>query len=234
MSENHTFVLQQVIDDLLNGDNSLEIALLKLNYFARLVKNEELLQFTNLEINGYKGDIDPPAYRKAIGTLTVNLQAWQNYYTKEVPVSMLEEPFNEKLQFLGIYDGIKVLESMAAKANNSDSQLLKTDLPMEMLSYIQPAVTKLYKSNVKLVAIGAMLTANPNVVIQIISTVRSRLLAFVMEIAEKFGYTIEISSFKTDLTVNNQVINNFIRTEITNTGNENIINTGSGIEITKS
>ncbi|WP_158797522.1 hypothetical protein [Pedobacter sp. L105] len=225
MSENHTFVLQQVIDDLLNCNNSLESPLLKLNYFARLIKNEELIQYTNLEINGYKGT-ELPSYRKTVATLNVKLQAWHNFHVKELPISMLDKPLIEKLSFFDIHDGIKVLENTALKAHKNESPLLISELPMELLAFLQPAAAKLYKTDVELQVISAWISANSNIIIQILSTVRSKLLAFTMEIADHFGYNIEISSFKKQEISNNNTINNFIRTEIINNGNGNINNTG--------
>ena len=44
-----TFPLQEVIDDLVNTDKSLTSALMKLNYFGRLIKNDELIHYTNNE-----------------------------------------------------------------------------------------------------------------------------------------------------------------------------------------
>lgn len=230
MSENHTFILQDVINDLIDTNSSLESALFKLNYFARLIKNDDLLNYTNAEINGYK-EIAPPEYRKAIATLTVQMQAGYHSHTAEVPISMLEEPFNTEMQYREVREGIKVLERMAASSAAEGSPLIRTDLPMEMLRYVQPAATKLYKSDVKLTVVRAMITSNANIITQIISTVRSRLLAFSMEIAEKFGYNIEITSFRKLEVVNNQTINNIIKTEITNTGDGNIINTGKEAQL---
>lgn len=223
MSENHTFILHNVINDLIDSNNSLESALFKLNYFARLIKNEELLQYTNSEINGYR-ELDVPDYRKALATLSVKMQGGYHTHSAEVPISMLEEPFSTQLQYSEIREGIRVLERMASNVN--ESSLGKTDVPMEMLRYIQPAATKLYKSDIKLVVIQAIITVNGNIFIQIVSTVRAKLLAFSMEIAEQFGYNIEIASFKMQALINNQTINNIIKTEIINNGDGNINNTG--------
>ena len=229
MTQNHIFVLQQVINDLLDTDSSLEKAMVRLNYFARLIKNEELIAYTDFEINGYKNSQVPP-YRLGMATLHIKMQAWETYHTAQLPVEMLEKPLNEGLKYINIFEGIKVLEVMAAKSQ--ESQLITKKLPMTMLKYFQPAATKLYKSNVQLVVIEAWLTANSNIVIQILSTVRSRLLAFAMQIAEEFGYDIDISSFKKNQNANNKVINNFIKNEIINHGSGNITNTGNSAEVT--
>ncbi len=73
MSETQTFILKDVINDLIDVKSSLEGALFKLNYFGRLIKNEELTIYTNAEINGYKGT-ELPNYRKGIATLLVHMQ----------------------------------------------------------------------------------------------------------------------------------------------------------------
>ena len=46
-----TFLLQEVIDDLVNTEKSLSSPLMKLNYFGRLVKNQELIDYTQNELN---------------------------------------------------------------------------------------------------------------------------------------------------------------------------------------
>ena len=230
MSDRNTFILQDVINDLVDTNNSIESALFKLYYFGRLIKNEKLIQYTNAEINGY-GELSPPSYRKAKASLTIKMQAGYHQHTAELPISMLEEPFNTELQYREIKDGIKVLERLSRSSNQEGSWLLTTNLPMEMLGYIQPAASKLYKSDARLVVTQGIITVNANVVIQIISTVRSRLLAFCMDIAEEFGYDIQITSFKTQEVINNQTINNIINTQITNNGNGNVNNTGNDTEL---
>lgn len=208
----------------------LKVHCFKLYYFGRLIRNEKLIQYTNAEINGY-GEFAPPSYRKAIASLTIKMQAGYHQHTAELPISMLEEPFNTELRYREIKEGIKVLERMATNTNQEGSWLLTTNLPMEMLPYVQPAASKLFKSDVRLVVTQGIITVNANVVIQIISTVRSRLLAFCMDIAEEFGYDIQITTFKTKEVINNRTINNIINTQITNNGNGNINNTGSEADV---
>ena len=79
---NQTFLLQEVIDDLVNTDKSLSAALIKLNYFGRLIKNQELIDYTQNELNGYKNSKESvPDYRKAIGTLYIDMQAYYNRHS---------------------------------------------------------------------------------------------------------------------------------------------------------
>ncbi|TCC87243.1 hypothetical protein EZ428_21290 [Pedobacter frigiditerrae] len=228
MNDNYTFLLQQVIEDLLNGNNSLEIPLLKLNYFSRLVKNEKLLRFTELEINGYKGET-PPKYRQTIAKLTVVLQKGYESTTFELPISNLEAPFDTQLQYVKMTEGIRIIEAMAAKEIVDNSSSLGTPVPPGMLAYVKKAVDKI--SNQGLTPTAAMISGNPTLTMQIVSTVRYRLLAFATDIAEKFGYSIEISTFKDKQELNNQIINNYIKNKIVNNGNQNVSNTGDKSKI---
>lgn len=227
MSETQTFILQDVINDLVDVTSSLEGALFKLNYFGRLIKNEELINYTNKEINGYKG-IEPPDYRKGIATLLVRMQtAYGNKETQELPISLLPPPFNEGMRYHAIRDGIRVIEQMTQNADSVKSQLLKTEIPLEMIPHIQPGASKLYKVNGGITVTGALITANANILPQILSTVRSRLLAFCMQLAETYSFKILIVPFKKDQVVSNGVVNNYFQTEIINNGHGNLINTGS-------
>jgi hypothetical protein len=232
MSNNKTFVLQEVIDDLVNTDKSLVSPLLKLQYFGRLIKNDPLINYTTRELEGYKGRNDEvPDYRKAMCEIEIDIQAGYNTYHKPLPVSMLEKPFNDALRFLSIAEGIGILEQMIidGNKNNSEKSLIRP-IPMEMLPYIQPAVSKLYKSDISLIAVGARVIANGYKVSEILNTVRARLLKFTMEVGEEFGYDIEIASFKQQ-PENNKIIYNIMNTEINNTGDGNVVNTGNNANL---
>ncbi len=135
---------------------------------------------------------------------------------------------NEGMRYHGIQDGIRVIEQMMQNADPIKNQLLKTEIPMEMIPHIQPGASKLYRTNGGITVTGALITANANILPQILSTVRSRLLAFCMQLAETYSFEITIVPFKKDQTVNNSVVNNYFQTEVINNGHGNLINTGSG------
>ncbi|MCX2430562.1 hypothetical protein [Pedobacter sp. GR22-10] len=229
MDDNRTFLLQQVIDDLLDPNLSLESPLLKLNYLARLIKNESLQTFTDLEINGYK-EAKMPKYRLGRAQLMVKFQAGSYEHTKELPLAMIEKSYREAMEHVPVAEGIKVLEAMSAKTENG-SDMLSVSVPLEYLHLLQEPTAKLYRSNTRIIVVGATIITNSNIVTQILSTVRSRLLAFVMEIGEEFGYQIEVGTFRTRQSENNQTVNNYIRNEITNHGSNNITNTGGDSKI---
>lgn len=233
-NQNNNFIINDVINDLLDAEKSLVNPLMRLNYFGRLTKNNELIEFTNNEINGYKSrDAIVPEYRKTIGSLIVEAQAYMNRHTVEIPISMLDSPFNEALRYVDVREGIATVEKMAKEMLESkgDKNEFYRPVPMEMLHIIQPALRKLYKSDVRIDAVGAKIIGNGNIIIDIPSYIRTKLLEFVMQIAEQFGYEIEIKTYNEKQETNNQTIVQFMSTNITNTGDGNVINTGDKAKI---
>lgn len=228
-----TFPLQEVIDDLVNTDKSLSSALMKLNYFGRLINNEELIYFTNNELNGYKGkEQEIPDYRKTIANLHIEMQAYQTRHSGQLPISMLEEPYRSALQFISIREGISAVEKLAREAEKGESKgQITTALPMEMLHILQEPARKLYKTNVRLDVISATISGNSNIVTEIPNAIRTKLLEFVMTIAEEFDYNVEIESFNKQSETNNQIIIHQMSNIINNTGDGNIFNTGDKNQI---
>jgi hypothetical protein len=221
------FLLQETIDELINLDISVSKPLMKLNYFGRLTKNEELIQFTEQELNGYKNyDESVPEYRKAIGKLIVTMQAGYNSHVKEIPISMLEKKLADRLQYLEVREGISGVEMLAQqlKGNEDRSKEFGTELPMEMLPFIQPAVSRLYRTDARIVATSGKIVGNGMILIELPNRIRTLLLDFVMKIGEQFGYNIEIETFNNQN--NNQTINNYMATTINNNGDGNVINSG--------
>ncbi len=227
MAEKNTFLVQEVIDDLIDIEISLTSSLMKLSYFSKLTKNNELLEFVSNELNGYEfNDNNLPEFRKTISRLMVDVHdRFNNNYKVEVPVAMIEEPYNIGFKYILIRDGIGTIERMV---KNIEDEFHK-GMPMQLLTVIQPAVSKLYKNQVT--AFGATLVGNGNVFIEILNRVRSKLLGLTMDIGDKFGYNIEIASFKKNQEINNQTINNYMHTEITNTGDANVVNTGNNADV---
>ena len=233
MPESNTFVLQEVIDDLVKSQNTLVDPLTKLNYFGMLIKNNELTNYTSNELNGYRKIEDVPAYRKTPATLMVVMQAHIHIHTKPLPISMLEEPIRTSLKYLLIKEGIGTIERLVRDLERDGSNdSITHSLPMEMLKYFQDAATKLYRTNTKIDVVGARIVGSQYIMIEIINAVRTKLLALAMKVGEDFGFSIEIATFRKNEQINNQTINNIMKTEITNTGDGNVVNSGANSNVT--
>ncbi|SFH87460.1 AbiTii domain-containing protein [Halpernia frigidisoli] len=235
MDISKNFILEETISDLINVNLSLTGPLIKLNYFGKLIKNSDLIEFTNKEINGYESIDKIPKYRKSSQRLFANVQSYMNNQNVEVPISMLEEPFNKGLRDLIIFDGIQTIEKMAKEMLEGDGKNeIFRPIPMEMLSIIQKVVNQILVDNRKVLIQSAHTVSNAHIFLEIQSSIRVKLLDFVMEIGEKFGHNIEISSFKENIESNNQIINNIMNTTITSTGDGNVLNTGNDNNINMS
>lgn len=230
-----TFLLQEVIDDLVNTDKSLSAPLMKLNYFGRLIKNQELIDYTQNELNGYRDKETIPEYRRTIGTLYVDMQAYYNRHSGQLPVSMIEEPYRQAFKYVYVREGIAAIEKLAKENEKGDSGgQIVTPLPMEMLHILQEPARKLYKTDVRIDVVGARLAGNASIVVEIPNAIRTKLLDFVMSIADTFGYDIEIDSFNKKAETNNQTIIHQMSTTINNSGDGNLINTGNENKIDSS
>jgi len=234
MKENN-FILQEVIDELVDPNKSLSGPLLKLYYFGRLIKNQELINFTSKENKGYDPNDEIPQYRKTRPKLITSVKNRFYDQSLEIPTSMLEPPFNKGLEFLCIYDGISIIEKMEKEFKNSDGakQEFYRPIPLEMLHPVQDVVDKLFPQYGKLYVQNAQTIGNANIFLEASSSIREKLLELVMDIGEKFGFNIEINSFKANNEENNKTINN-IMNNIFNSGDGSVINTGSNNQITNS
>lgn len=231
---NNTFVLNNVINDLIDAEKSLINPLMKLNYFGRITKNTELTEYTLNEIKGYSVDSNLPDYRKIGSRLYVDFQAgWNSHPNKEIPIFGLDKDIQEFCKYIPVYESIREIENMNSKFSEKGSSYeLQFPIPLELLPQIQPYATKLYRSDIRMQVTGARLIGNSSKMLGITETVRTNLLAFSMEIAEQFGYEIELTDYNEQREANNKTILHYMTTNnITTTGDGNVINTGDKAKI---
>ena len=231
MSEN--FILEEIIADLVDSDKSLVGPLMKLQYFAKRTKNDELLQFVLAELNGYKAKSDLPDYRKYACTISVDIRFGNQIHSdKEIPVEMLDESNREAFRRFLLPDSVSVLEQMQVGEKRSDSldQYLVLNLPLTAVHFFREAAAKLcpYRNAG---VVGARLLTSRNIILSALTSIRSRLLSFCMEIGEAFGYNIAIDSFNKSQSVNNEKVIHLMSTVINNNGDGNLINSGNNANI---
>lgn len=95
----NTFLLQEIITDLVDTDKSLSKPLIKLLSFAKLIKNKELEDFVKNELIGYRDIEDTngsvtyekiPFYRKTSAVFFVDIQfGITQHYNTPFPLSLL-------------------------------------------------------------------------------------------------------------------------------------------------
>ncbi|RZK10433.1 MAG: hypothetical protein EOO46_10760 [Flavobacterium sp.] len=204
---------------------------MKLQYFATRTKNNELLGYVLAELTGYKERTNLPDYRITSATINVDIQFGEvKHPNLELPVEIIKGENRDLLRNFYIHDPVTVLEQMAnIKAEKGgESQFLVLQLPLTMLDLFQDGASKLYRNPYyRAKVIGARILANRNIIPKALTSIRSRLLTFCMEIGETFGYNIEIGSFNKSQNSNNDKIVQLMNTVINNHGDGSIINTGA-------
>jgi len=223
------FPIKELIEDIVNAEKPLSASLMKLNYFGRLINNEELIKYTNNELNGYNQNDEVPQYRKSLGKLRIEMQAYIHKHHGVLPVSMLKEPYKNFYKYVEIREGISSIEQLGREAlsNEESNKEIGVTFPMGLLHILQEPARKIYQSNVRIDVVGATLCSNKNIIIEIPNAIRTKLLDFVMNIAKEFGYNIEIETFNKNTEINNQTVNTYMSTTINNNGDGNLINMGN-------
>jgi hypothetical protein len=232
MAEN--FILEEVIADLVDTNKSLVSPLMKLQYFAKRTKNEDLLQFVLAELNGYKGHGNLPDYRITSALIHIDIQFGENKHPNlELPVEMLDEKNKDAFRKFYLTDSVSVLEHMLNNKDSKDNgQYLIFNFPLTLMSIFQNAGAKLYKNPYfRTEVVGGRLLGNSNILPTALTAIRSRLLSFCMEIGDTFGYNIAIDSFNKSQSINNEKVIHLMSTVINNHGDGNIVNSGDNANI---
>jgi len=229
------FFLEQVLSELMDNKSSLVGPLMKLQYFATRTGNNELLEFVLSELNGYKGKEILPDYRTSLAIINVDIQFGDNKHNDlEIPVEMIDQKHKDLFRQFTLTETISVLEHMSLtnEESNNYSNYLVLNLPLTYIHYFQEAASNLYKNPYyKAKVVGARLMTNKNIILRALTSVRSRLLTFCLEIGSNFGYEISIENYNKSQVLNNQKITNYMTTIINNNGDGNIANTGDNANI---
>jgi hypothetical protein len=230
----NNFILEEVISDLMNDEKSLVSPLMKLQYFAKRIKNDELLNFVLSELNGYKGNDNLPDYRTTSAVIHIDILFGNTPHSNlEIPVEMLREEEREVFRKYYLTESVAVLENMdSTKDSNTDGQYLVFNFPLTLIHLFQEPAAKLYKNPYYSTKVtGGRLLGNSNILPTSLTAIRSRLLSFCMEIGETFGYNIAIDSFNKSQNTNNEKVIHLMSTVINNHGDGSIINTGDKANI---
>lgn len=229
MDDNYHFLLKDVINDLLTDEKSLVGPLMKLKYFANLTSNDPLESYTTRELEGYRNveESEIPSYRKTIGQIKLEISLLGAVKIIDASETLLEPPeFQGHFRYLIFREGIKTIETISNRLDKTDEQHVYHPFPPQLLPFFEEGIRK-RNDEMRVRVLSGHIEGNKYSVIEILTTVRSRLLNFIMEVAKKFGSNIEIAEFNKDQIHNNQIIFNIMNsTEIHNSGDGVVVNTG--------
>lgn len=211
--------ISTIIDQLAISENPLSTPLLGTKILASRIKNDDLLQWVNHEIEGYEDADKVPLYRIAPCTLK------GSYVNRNVKVTDTALPIPDISDIKKEYfTSTKITQSCSAleylvKSSNKNGQI-SYGLNGDIVQYLQHIYSE---QNPFIGLYSASLVTSLSVVYDILATTRSKLLDLMLKLESEYDNSATLR----DLSNSNNMINNFVQNIIYNNGNDNIINTGS-------
>ena len=217
-------ILTDLANLLTENEKSITTSLLKIKVLASRLKNDNLYKWINKELSGYQTKGELPEYRISGCILMGDFQNGRLLARKQTLATLdLPEFVKEFVSNVEFYQSISVLESYL---KTKGSKSLKYPVPNEMLGVLSANYHKM--GNHDLTIINAHKEVGIGAVEQILAEVRNFALDMILKLEDEFGYQIDLE----ELIQNKQQVNNIIQnvmrqTNITNTGDGNVVNTGN-------
>ena len=215
-------LLTQLQSDILNSAANLSDILRRAKVLASALGNTEFEQWVDAELNGYHDDVEPPSYRRSmahnLGDFSGPFQS--GLRNAPIPISALPKELERLYKEMVLYDGVGGLTSMAESSQES----FRMGWSADAIAYTQGL------SHPGLDCVQAWMTQPRSTVVQVLDSVRNRLLNFVLELEKNHS---EILDSEKSITQNQrdqvgQVFNTYI------VGDHNIVPTGVDFDQTVS
>jgi hypothetical protein len=226
--------IDKIIEELVDPQNELRNTLLKVQVLAFKLKNDNLKEWVNNELNGYVGK-KVPEYRiipsAVIGNLIQDGGFGSYSYRKNtpLPVEVLGKEIMERLISVQMTSSVAELEKMLHEKGN-----YQINIPYAIFSLISQKLSNGWQVD------GAWQKISITSVEGIISSIKSNLLNFLLEINEEIGGTGNFSIMDNKRKID-QVFERTIgsitgQTVNVTIGNENqqTVNTGAGAKLNTS
>ncbi len=218
-------LLGDIINELVDSNESLSSPLLKTKVLATRLKNEELLSWVNHEVMGYSDEVELPRYRKYTADIKGTYIIGNTQYNDQpLPLPGFSENIKEVIYNMDFRQSVATIESYV---KDNKSGLLTFTFSAEATQQIAFNIRKYGNRYFQLVSANKSISAN--VATEILSVIRSKLLDFMLKLEEEFGTEIQI----TDLKSKNKEITKIMSQTII-TGDGNILNQGDSSNITAS
>ncbi len=172
--------IDKIIEDLVDHSTKLSDTLLKVQVLAFKIENSQLQEWVKLEINGYDGK-EQPDYRKIPTEVQGNLiqdAGLRGIFTKNsviLPVEYLGSEYCDALMSIYLGSSVSELEKMTSGEEN-----YQINLPHSIISQFN-LIMKNWQVDSAWQKIGV------NSIEGILSTIKSTLLNFLLELNKEFG-----------------------------------------------
>ncbi len=221
-------IIEQLIDDLSNSENSLTNPLLKTKILATRIGNEKLMKWTNDELSGYKEEV-LPKYRLAKSNIICTMQQGYDVYENvQLPLMVFEKNLIDSLIQYKCNDSIQTLENLEREKKN---EIIYKDLGPDMCAYM----TKLANKAGQNFAIMTMkVVVQVSQITQVLSEVRAKLLDFMLQLEKDVPNLDDLMKNKLNVkeNVNEKIEKIYYQTIINTSGFGNTITTGEGNLVT--
>ena len=174
-----------LIEELAGKNAILTDILVKTKVLAHKLKNEELKSWIDCELKGYPED-PLPEYRivdcQIIGTISNGFQRAKNY---PIPLIGLDAELREKMLTLRLYQSISTLDEFVRNKNEGKMHM---HIPPELYEYLSRDFDSGF------VIEYAKREIDRAHVLQILTTVRTKLLDFLLKLNDELGDNEDISA----------------------------------------
>jgi hypothetical protein len=218
-------IIDELIDEISNGNSKLTDILIKTKVLAFKLKNETLKNWIDNELNGYVSD-ELPEYRKlkclVIGTMSNGFQRANNY---PIPLTGIDKEIAEGLTSVSIYQSISTLDQFIS--DNQGSKM-GNHVPSDICSYISKSLGNGY------VIEYARQQLDKVQITQVLTAIKTKLLDFLLNLNEEIGednidnFTKGIENEKVGGLFNSTVFGNNATIIIGNNNNQNVKNISKG------
>jgi len=178
-------IIDNLIDELTDKNIPLTNILIKTKVLAHKLKNDELKNWIDSELNGYS-DETLPEYRELgcqiIGTISNGFQRANNY---PIPLIGLDEKLIKGMQTVELYQSISTLDEFV---RNEKSGKMYMNIPPEMYGFLSKDFSGGF------VIEYAKREIDRTQVLQTLTAVRTKLLDFLLKLNDELGDNENLTS----------------------------------------
>jgi AbiTii len=177
-------LIEKIIDDLTDSSKTLADALLKTKVLASRVQNKELLVWADKELVGFRESDDlllPEYRRKGKQNFYFSYTRGGNFFGEQhFPLTFLKDPFRTEFLYHKFKESIQTLEELAT---GKQGDLIGREFAADMCAVLTGQLEK-HAGNIRIHQFKT--TLHISEITQVLATVRSKLLDFMLRLENEF------------------------------------------------
>ncbi|MCD6017543.1 MAG: hypothetical protein K0S53_664 [Bacteroidetes bacterium] len=216
-------LISDIINELVDTSKPVSSVLLKTKLLASRLRINELSNWATDELSGYSDESNVPNYRRFTSNIVGSyVLGSMHYKNAPIPIPFEDEKLRKNMTSFNMKDSITTLETMS---QNATSGSISVRFPDNAIRLWEDTLRQMGNPHFQIIEVHKSLPMSS--IIEIVSVVRAKLLDFMLKIDEQFGGITELELKEKK----NQIATIMSQTIINNTGDGNIVNTGSDAKI---